>query len=175
MAEVCAMENQTGASVQSLVTRLRTLLRRVLVISGLIGLAIAIPCLVVPLWRVHFFNLLARTTDLFLPKVGTSGIGFHALWVIPVITLLVTLIVLRSRKEKDTVTRWEEAKLGTRILLIAVGLFYGLARLGAFQLESPEIIRVGEILQPDIAKELGKCRNVVCVIFECPFPNEGFA
>jgi hypothetical protein len=118
------MGNQTGADAPSLAIRLWAFLREVLVICGLIGLAIGILCLAVPTWRHHSFNLLLRTLDSFLSTVSERWMGFHSYWAVPLLGVIVTFIIVRRQHGKNRMTRWEEAKLSARVLLIVLALFF---------------------------------------------------
>jgi len=100
-------------------------LRNLLVACGLVGLAIAVPCLVVPLWRYHLFNVFSRAEQSFLQSIGTTGLGFHAAWAIPVLSFIASLVLVRRQRGRDAMlTHWQEAGLALRVLLIAMFLYF---------------------------------------------------
>jgi len=96
-----------------------------LVICGLVALATTIPWVVVPTWRHYLFTLLSGAVDYFLPTVGTSGIGFHSYWAIPILVVIVGVSLVRYQHGKAAMlTHWGEAKLATRVILIALSVYF---------------------------------------------------
>jgi|ERR1039458_538234 hypothetical protein len=95
---------------------------------GIFGAVLAIgvlECLVVEDWRHYFFNILSLAVDYFLPTIGTSGIGFHSYYAIPLLVVLIGVILVRVEQGRAAMlTHWGEAKLAARVILIALAIYF---------------------------------------------------
>src|SRR5208283_3998102 len=94
-------------------------------VLGAVAVLIFIECLLVPKWMQYFIGLLAPARDSFLAAIGTTWLGFHQVWVVPLLIIVVGIIIVLSERGRGAVKdHWQEVKLGTRVTLIALSIYY---------------------------------------------------
>jgi hypothetical protein len=94
-------------------------------VLGAVAVLIFIECLLVPKWMQYFIGLLAPARDSFLAAIGTTWLGFHQVWVVPLLIIVVGIMIVLSERGRGAVKdHWQEVKLGTRVTLIALLIYY---------------------------------------------------
>src|ERR1035441_10665878 len=94
-------------------------------VLGAVAVLIFIECLLVPKWMQYFISLLAPARDSFLAALGNTKLGFHQVWIGRLDTHFLRIIVVLSERGRGAVKdHWQEVKLGTRVALIALLIYY---------------------------------------------------
>jgi hypothetical protein len=108
-----------------MVNKLKKLALRPVYVFGALGIIVFVECLLRPTWFRYFWGQLAPAWDCFLASIGTTVLGFHQVWVVPLLILVVGVIVVFSERGRSAVRdHWQEVKLGVRVTLIALAVYY---------------------------------------------------
>jgi hypothetical protein len=99
---------------------------RILAVAGFALFVVVLESSVHAEWREYWFGIFEQAAEYFLPAVGTTPLGFHSTWVVPILILVVGIVVVLTQRGRDALrSHWDEAKLGFKVVMIAFFLYYG--------------------------------------------------